>query len=188
MRYVDPDGKTIFMIGWASNAGCGTGIAENLGTYLLTDWKGHISVGLYSTSSAGTVFGIGVSSGAEITVAPFANEFSDVEGYSLSAGGSAGIGIFSVGGEIGYNPTAQTLKDKIQSLTLAISGTAGIPGGSPAEGHVYNNYTVKISEIIISDQNKAQEVQKKISEFYSNDDYKQIANYILTISEEINNE
>ena len=135
VKYTDPTGKTIFMVGWSSNAGCGTGVAENLGFYLLTDWEGNVSVGAYSTSSVGAFMGVGASTGFEITIAPFADEFSDIEGYSLTTGGSGSLfGFFSAGGEVGFNPNAKTNKDKLQSLTISLSGTFGIPWGLQQKG------------------------------------------------------
>ena len=83
VRYIDPDGKIIFMLGGCFNAGCGTGVAENVGIYLITDWKGNVSLGIYSTSSVGGFAGVGASGGGEFTVAFFADEFSDIAGYSL---------------------------------------------------------------------------------------------------------
>lgn len=173
------------MLGSASNAGCGTGVAENIGYYLLTDWKGNVSFGVYSTSSVGAYVGIGASTGAELTIAPFADEFEDIAGYSLSAGGSVGLfGVFSIGAEFGYNPDAKTTKDKFKSLTIAVSGSFGIPGSSPVEGHIYNNYTVKLSEIKISDSTKSKEIQKKIKKYYDKNDYESLSNYLASLTKE----
>ena len=186
ITYTDPDGKTIFLLGWASNAGCGTGVANNSGVYLLTDWKGKVSIGFYSTESVGAFIGLGASTGAEFTIAPFADEFSDIEGYSLSAGGSGGIfGLVSVGGEVGFNPNAKTKNDKLQSLTISISGSIGVPGGSPGEGHIYNNYTIKLSELNISDPSKVKEIQKNLKMYYDKNDYDGLSNYLATLSTEL---
>ncbi|MGI5056102.1 RHS repeat domain-containing protein, partial [Treponema socranskii] len=189
VKYTDPDGETIFLIGWASSAGCGTGVAENLGVYFLTDWKGNVSIGFYSTSSYGAYVGIGASTGVEFTIAPFADEFSDIEGYSLSAGGSGGLfGLFSVGGEVGFNPFATTNKDQLQSLTISIAGSFNVPGGSPGEGHIYNNYTIKLSEFKILDKKKALEIQENMAKFYGDNDYEELTNYLRNLSQEYINE
>ena len=186
VRYIDPDGKIIFMLGGCFNAGCGTGVAENVGIYLITDWKGNVSLGIYSTSSVGGFAGVGASGGGEFTVAFFADEFSDIAGYSLSAGGSGGLfGLFSIGGEVGYNPNAKSYSEKLQSLTVSFSGTFGIPGGSPGEGHVYNNYTVSIREFVISDSSKAQKIQENLKFYYDKKDYDGLSKYLETLSKEL---
>ena len=186
VKYVDPDGCFIFMFGYTGNAGCGTGVAENFGVFVCTDFKDYFSVGHYSTSSTGGVAGITVSGGVEITIAPNADEFSDIEGFSILAGGSGGLfGLVSIGAEVGFNPTAKTSIEKLQSSTVSISFTAGIPTGCPGEGHIYTNYTKKVDEIVLGKRDMINKVQDDLCHFFMMKDYAGARDYINNLLEEL---
>lgn len=183
-EYTDPDGCFIFMFGYTGNADCGTGVAENFGVFVCTDFKDYFSVGHYSTSSTGGVAGITVSGGIEITIAPNADEFSDIEGFSILAGGSGGLfGLVSIGAEVGFNPTAKTSIEKLQSLTVSISFTAGIPTGCPGEGHIYTNYTKKVDEIVLGKRDMINKVQDDLCHFFMMKDYTGARDYINNLLE-----
>ena len=186
VRYVDPDGNLIVAVAGVEQAGCGTGEAGAGGVFFC--WgKNGFSVGLYATASGGAFFGVAASGGAEVTFAFFADEFSDIEGYSLSAGDSAKFGPGgSLGVELGFNPKAKTVQEKIQSSTLTISytwGTSPLP-----EGHIYNNYTFKLLERFPGNSQKSEEINKKVMEYYNNGDYEGLHKYVQEMSKDLLNE
>ena len=184
VRYLDPDGNVIIMFGVTGNAGCGTGVAENFGVFICTDGKNYLSLGHYSTSSVGGVAGITVSGGFEITIAPNADEFSDIEGFSILAGGSGGLGgLVSIGAEVGYNPTAKTSLEKFQSLTVSVSATVGLPTGCPGEGHTYKNFTKKVDEFIIADRNIINKIYDDLCCYLLLHDYEGARDYVNNLSE-----
>ena len=184
VKYTDPDGNIIILIGGCVNAGAGTGGAECVGGYILIDGKGNVSVGMYSTTSVGAFASYGWSAGGEITIAPFATDFSDIAGYSLSAGGSGPTPLgFNAGGEVGFNPNAEGPLAKLKSVTITIAATTpGLP-----EGHIYNNYTVSLFEISLTKE-KSSQVQQQIQTYMDNEDYEGLQNYLNEVSKEAFNE
>lgn len=60
--------------------------------------------------------------------------------------------------------------------------------GSPGEGHIYNNYTIKLSEFKILDKKKALEIQENMAKFYGDNDYEELTNYLKNLSQEYINE
>ena len=76
----------------------------------------------------------------------------------------------------------------LKSLTISIAGSFNVPGGSPGEGHIYNNYTIKLSEFKILDKKKALEIQENMAKFYSDNDYEELTNYLKNLSQEYINE
>ena len=124
VKYTDPNGRLIILAGWSTTAGAGTGVSCNIGYFICIPGKGEdITVGTYSIEAIGTLMGANISTGFELTIAPIADEFSDIEGFSTVVGGSGPLGPLSIGGEVGYNPTAKSEKEKLESITIAVSLT-----------------------------------------------------------------
>lgn len=123
----------------------------------------------------------GAGYGGEITIAPFATDFSDIAGYSLSAGGSAPyMGIINIGGEIGFNPSAETPLTKLKSFTITVAiTTSGLP-----EGHIYNNYTISLCETKLT-KDESSQVQQKIQVYMDNEDYEGLENYLKEVTEDL---
>ena len=181
VKYEDPDGAFILMVGLSNTAGGGLGVSNNSGFFVSLPLNGKdASIGTYTISQTGAYIGLGASSGIELTLAPFADEFSDIEGFSLVSGASVSIsGLIGVGGEIGYNPTANSLSEKIQSITIAGSITANVPGGSPGEVHTWTAYTVKVSELNISKTcREIKQITNDIEKFLKNKDTDGLMNYL----------
>ena len=181
VKYEDPDGAFILMVGLSNTAGGGLGVSNNSGFFVSLPLNGKdASIGTYTISQTGAYIGLGASSGIELTLAPFADEFSDIEGFSLVSGASVSIsGLIGVGGEIGYNPTANSLSEKIQSITIAGSITANVPGGSPGEVHTWTAYTVKVSELNITKTLKEiKQITNDIEKFLKNNDTDGLMNYL----------
>ena len=181
VKYTDPDGKFILMFGLSSTAGAGTGVSNNTGVFVSIPLNGKdITVGTYTIVQTGAYIGWGASTGGEFTIAPFADEFSDIEGFSLVGGGSFSFwGTAGAGLEIGYNPTAKTFSEKIQSITIAGAFSIGIPGGSPGEAHTWMAYTKKISELNISKSyREIKQIYKDIQKFLKNEDIDGLLNYL----------
>ena len=181
VKYTDPDGKFILMFGLSSTAGAGTGVSNNTGVFVSIPLNGKdITVGTYTIVQTGAYIGWGASTGGEFTIAPFADEFSDIEGFSLVGGGSFSFwGTAGAGLEIGYNPTAKTFSEKIQSITIAGAFSIGIPGGSPGEAHTWMAYTKKISELNISKSySEIKQIYKDIQKFLKNEDIDGLLNYL----------
>ncbi|WP_192814987.1 hypothetical protein [Treponema pedis] len=169
------------MFGLSNTAGAGTGVSNNTGIFISIPLNGKdISIGTYTIYQTGAYVGLGASSGIEVTVAPFADEFSDIEGFSLVGGGSFSIwGTVGAGLEIGYNPTAKTFSEKIQSITIAGAFSIGIPGGSLAEAHTWMAYTKKTSELNISKPyRERQQIYKDVQNFFKNKDIDGLLNYL----------
>ena len=174
VKYTDPDGKFILMFGLSSTAGAGTGVSNNTGVFICisNDFK-KISIGQYTTSQTGAYIGLGASIGWEFTIAPFAQDFSDIEGFALVAGGSA-VGI---GGEVGYNPSAKTFSEKIRSITIA--GSNSIGPGFPGEGHVWTAYTKKIVEFRLDKPiYEIIQIKKDIESFIKDNDIDGLNDYL----------
>ena len=174
VKYTDPDGKFILMFGLSSTAGAGTGVSNNTGIFICisNDFK-KISIGQYTTSQTGAYIGLGASIGWEFTIAPFAQDFSDIEGFALVAGGSA-VGI---GGEVGYNPSAKTFSEKIRSITIA--GSNSIGPGFPGEGHVWTAYTKKIVEFSLDKPiYEIIQIKKDIESFIKDNDIDGLNDYL----------
>ena len=174
IKYTDPDGKFILMFGLSSTAGAGTGVSNNTGVFICisNDLK-KISIGQYTTSQTGAYIGLGASIGWEFTIAPFAQDFSDIEGFALVAGGSA-VGI---GGEVGYNPSAKTFSEKIRSITIA--GSNSIGPGFPGEGHVWTAYTKKIVEFRLDKPiYEIIQIKKDIESFIKDNDIDGLNDYL----------
>ena len=174
VKYTDPDGKFILMFGLSSTAGAGTGVSNNTGIFICisNDFK-KISIGQYTTSQTGAYIGLGASIGWEFTIAPFAQDFSDIEGFALVAGGSA-VGI---GGEVGYNPSAKTFSEKIRSITIA--GSNSIGPGFPGEGHVWTAYTKKIVEFSLDKPiYEIIQIKKYIESFIKDNDIDGLNDYL----------
>ena len=184
VRYIDPDGSIIILIGGCGNAGGGTGGAECIGGYVVIAGKGRVSVGMYSTTSIGAFVSIGAGLGGEIIIAPFATEFSDIAGYSLSAGGSGSTPFgFNAGSEIGYNPYAEGMLAKLKSITWSFAATTpGLP-----EGHIYNNYTVSLFEISLTKE-KSSQLQQQIQAYIDNEDREGLQTYLKEVFKEAFNE
>ncbi|WP_253721944.1 hypothetical protein [Treponema sp. OMZ 787] len=181
VKYTDPDGRLILMLGLSNTAGAGTGVSNNTGVFISILLNGKdISIGSYTIYQTGAYVGLGVSSGIEFTVAPFADEFSDIEGFSLVGGGSFSFwGTAGAGLEVGYNPTAKTFSEKIQSITIAGAFSIGIPGGSPGEAHTWMAYTKKTSELNISKSyREIKQIYKDIQKFLKNEDIDGLVNYL----------
>ncbi|WP_253714843.1 RHS repeat domain-containing protein [Treponema sp. OMZ 803] len=181
VKYEDPDGAFILMVGLSNTAGGGLGVSNNSGFFVSLPLNGKdASIGTYTISQTGAYIGLGASSGIELTLAPFADEFSDIEGFSLVSGASVSLsGLIGVGGEIGYNPTANSLSEKIQSITIAGSITANVPGGSPGEVHTWTAYTVKVSELNITKTLKEiKQITNDIEKFLKNNDTDGLMNYL----------
>ena len=181
VKYTDPDGAFILMVGLSNTAGGGLGVSNNSGFFVSLPLNGKdASIGTYTISQTGAYIGLGASSGIELTLAPFADEFSDIEGFSLVSGASVSIsGLIGAGGEIGYNPTANGLSEKIQSITIAGSITANVPGGSPGEVHTWTAYTVKVSELNITKTLKEiKQITNDIEKFLKNNDTDGLMNYL----------
>jgi len=191
VKYADPDGKFIVMIGGCFNAGAGVGAANNTGTYLLKDDTGCWYWGVYSTISEGAVFGTSRSAGIEVTLAPFATQFSDIEGFSTSVGGSISLKVISSfipsfisgGLEFGFNPDASGINKKIKSLTASVSVTAGKPG-TLGEVHQYSNWTFKINQWKIAEPTNNDEISEKIYQYLIDKDYEGLRSFVNSYGEE----
>ena len=191
VKYVDPDGKFIVMIGGCFNAGAGVGAANNTGAYLLKDDTGCWYWGVYSTISEGAVFGTSRSAGIEVTLAPFATQFSDIEGFSTSVGGSISLKVISSfipsfisgGLEFGFNPDASGTNKKIKSLTASVSVTVGKPG-TLGEVHQYSNWTFKINQWKIAEPTNNDEISEKIYQYLIDKDYEGLRSFVNSYGEE----
>jgi hypothetical protein len=111
VKLTDPNGAIIIMVQFSGNAGIGTGIDGNAGIFVcIPSDGGDISAGFYTSGAVGAFASYGVSIGIGVTLAPFADSFSDIEGFSIVAGGSIPATLVpggSITGEIGINPQAK---------------------------------------------------------------------------------
>jgi hypothetical protein len=186
VKLVDPTGAIIIMVQFSGNAGIGSGFDANTGLFLCIPGDGgDVSLGVYTSGAGGAFFSYGVSIGVGVTVAPFADSFSDVEGFSLVAGASAPIPALlgvTLTGEIGVNPQATGPLAKLRSLTITLTGSLKSIG-LPAEGHVYTVKTTKRWEINLSNLNREFDLDK-VMEFINENKFKELAQYVIDIYEE----
>jgi RHS repeat-associated protein len=180
VKYIDPTGDFIIMIQFSLNAGIGTGLDGNFGAFLCipTD-GGDISAGFYTSGAVGAYFSYGAAAGGGVTIAPFANDFSDIEGFSIVAGGSLPSTIVpggSITGEIGINPQA---KNTLKSLTIAVTGSWRSKGMS-AEGHIYTIETLKLGEINVSNLLREIDIDT-IMDFIREGKFEELGEYVTEL-------
>ena len=130
MRYVDPDGREVFMAGLTVTTSCGTGFTGETGIAFSKDKNGYYQVGIYQISGAGFVGGMGASVTGSFSWAPFSEYIADVSGLTETIGGSFTFGAllgFSLGGDVNI-PVGSSMKNLYFSMHLGV-GTSG------GEGH-----------------------------------------------------
>lgn len=181
ITYTDPNGKFIILFGGVLTAGAGVGVLEQMGTYLRCDDNNNIYFGSYNIISEGAMFGYTASVGGEITIAPWATEFSDIEGFSLVTGGSSKIPVItpfllgaSIGLEVGFNPAAEK---KLKTVTIGLAASWG-PG--IAEIHSFSCWTSQIFEIQIYDKNNpkiSEKIRDELNSFIRNKNYEGLKNW-----------
>ena len=186
VRYIDPDGNFLVMIGLQVSVGAGTGATGQLGVYACWDKEGNCTIGTYAMYGAGFYTGYTPSGGLEVALGFFADEFDDVTGYSQVTGGSIGIPgtVFSIGGEIGINLAAKTKKEKLESSTIAFSLTAGVPSIINGEVHSFACNTIKLTEFKLNDKEKSQKYEKEIQKYIDNEDWEGLSAYMQSIAKD----
>ncbi|WP_255824450.1 RHS repeat domain-containing protein [Treponema putidum] len=188
VKYVDPDGEFMLLVGGIGTYGGGTGGSETLGIYFMTSSDGKSArIGLYSMSEIGSFFGGGLGGGVNITIAPFATKFSDIEGSGMTLGGSLSTSIVfalfkkvcppslsktSTGLEFGFNPYAKDLSAKIKSFNISVSFVGGPKWSTPGEGHLFYSFT---KELTGKDVDK---VIQTIEEYWSSGKYNELIEYL----------
>ncbi|MDC7125968.1 MAG: hypothetical protein PQJ46_10405 [Spirochaetales bacterium] len=127
LKYVDPTGLEVCLVGITTTAGGGTAVTYESGIAVSHDKEGNWEVGTYQSSGAGAMGGAGVSATLSITIAPLAQEISDLSGVYETVGGSGSLAGLSLGGDVNI-PLDGSKKNF--SVTL----NAGVAAGT-TEGH-----------------------------------------------------
>jgi hypothetical protein len=197
VKYVDPDGRDIFLFGFTAGAGAGTGGTNTAGFYLcVPDNITQTTIGTFDMIEFGAQFGVSAGLGGTFTWAPFASSTDDISGYFNTLGGSVSIGligklfgialpeILSLGVEGGMNPTAQGLEGKLKSITFSFSLMVTSPQGTtPLEGHLFT------AEAFFSEGKNvgelANEIYNYVKNFLNNGDFEGLNNYLLSIKNHI---
>jgi hypothetical protein len=115
-----------FSLGFAVNAGAGTGVQTGAGITIGYSKEYGLSLGFFTSNSMGSVFGATVGASINIAVAPSEEIVTDGSGMSMTIGGSGGEALV-VGGDLSVN---------LDGSGESYSGNIGIGVGSPGEGHI----------------------------------------------------
>ena len=75
IKYTDPDGNFLVMVGIQGTAGAGTGATGQIGVYACWDKKGNCTIGTYAVIGGGFYTGYTPSVGGEVTLGFWADEF-----------------------------------------------------------------------------------------------------------------
>lgn len=165
------------MVGLSSTSGIGTGGSKNTGAYICIPGNGRdITLGRYTQGAVGGYVSLGISMGVELTIAPSATDFKDIEGFSLIAGGSGKIPVGSAGLEIGYNPQAKGVLAKLKSATISVTFSTGA-SLLPGEGHVFSADTQQIGQPINISE-KIEEIELKVNNLIKENKFDELKQYI----------
>ena len=136
VRYIDPDGRDVFMAGITVNFSFGTGFTGETGLIISKDKNGNWQLGTYQISGGGFAPSLGASATTSFSWAPFAEHISDVSGLTETMGGSFSFGVvfgFNLGGDVNI-----PLDGPIKNFYISVHLGAGTSGG---EGHALTTST-----------------------------------------------
>jgi hypothetical protein len=123
----------------ASGGNVGLGASVETGIIASSDKNGNWQVGTYQVSGGGIAVttGVGASATVSVSVAPFAETISDIEGPAMTLGGSGTLGIFVGGGDVNM-----PIDGPVKNFSISLHGGVGLPG---AEVHgVITNTTTQV--------------------------------------------
>lgn len=136
VRYIDPDGRDVFMAGITVTVSCGTGLTVETGLIMSIDKNGNYQIGTYQISGGGFAPSLGASGTGSISWAPFAEHISDVAGLTETMGGSFTFGVIfglNLGGDINI-----PIDGPIENFYVSFHIGVGTSGG---EGHALTTST-----------------------------------------------
>jgi hypothetical protein len=148
VKYIDPNGEVVILVGMTGTGGAGTGVTGEAGLGISRDNNGNYQIGTYrTTTGVGFYAGVGASITLSVTVAPLAQELSDLDGYAETIGGALPIkGLSKIGGTGGVDINIPINGSK---KNTSITGSIGVGKGvKKAEGHMLtvNTKTEKYAE------------------------------------------
>ena len=135
-KYVDPTGLFVVMLGVTMTASSVLSTTAEGGIAVSRSGNGDFQVGTYQTTGTGILSGYGVSGTVSLTVAPIAQELSDVSGKAATGGGSYTFANFVSGG-VDVNIPLEGPKKNF-SITFNLGFAMGQP---TAEGHLLHTDT-----------------------------------------------
>ncbi len=136
VKYIDPDGRDVFMAGITVTVSCGTGLTVETGLIMGIDKNGNYQIGTYQISGGGFAPSLGASGTGSISWAPFAEHISDVAGLTETMGGSFTFGFIfglNLGGDINI-----PIDGPIENFYVSFHIGVGTSGG---EGHALTTST-----------------------------------------------
>ncbi|GHV06711.1 hypothetical protein FACS189485_15690 [Spirochaetia bacterium] len=126
VKYTDPDGRIVFLVGVGTSAGAGAGGTTSSGIAIGFSKEKGLSIGFFSSAGGGSEIGVSVGIFGTVTIAPTAETVTDASGVSMSIGGSGRI-VAAVGVDLNLN-----LDGSGESLTINVGFSPPI---LPAEVH-----------------------------------------------------
>ncbi|WP_255824442.1 RHS repeat-associated core domain-containing protein [Treponema putidum] len=129
IKYLDPDGKQVFMAGITVTVGAGTALSYETGIILSIDKQGNYQIGSYQISGGGFLAGFGASAVASFSWAPFAQKINDMDGMTETIGGSYSFGLFTLGMDVNI-----PLEGSVWNFSIS-PHPAGIGSPKGLEGH-----------------------------------------------------
>ena len=136
VRYIDPDGRVVFMGGITVTVGAGTAFSYETGIILSIDKQGNYQIGSYQISGGGFLAGLAANAVVSFSCAPYAQKISDMNGTTETMGGSFSKAFFTGGGDVNI-----PLEGSIWNFSVSfhIGVTAKTP--FPVEGHALTTTT-----------------------------------------------
>jgi hypothetical protein len=184
VKLVDPDGNLIIMFGFTPGAGAGSGGTDTIGVFVCIPGGGKdVTAGFFNMFEMGSQFGSAASVAGTLIIAPFATATSDLDGFSITLGGSINLSvfglpkIFSAGIEVGINPTAEGFDAKRRSITITPSFAVGLTNTTKAEGHFFSANTAfkKFS------RGEAAQIASNVQSFLVRGDFSGLNDYLLSL-------
>ena len=143
LKYVDPDGRVVFLIGGSTTAGAGTGVTGGSGVFISYNQDEGARVGIYSNHGGGFFGGMSAGVYLEGSVS-FAKSIDDITGLGISIGGSGTVAGISVGGEVTI-PVGSGLRNAVFTVVAGADAAA-----VSAEGHMIPTMTNILLELDLS--------------------------------------
>jgi len=133
--YVDPDGRETLQIGLSVSGGLVVG--GTAGGGIIMGWGGEegFQLDTYSAVGGGAFAGMSGSLNFDITTSGATN-IKDLEGVTLTAGGSAGP-FAGISPSLGVETNIPTTSDQVSSTTISV----GVSIGEPVESHAFGVLT-----------------------------------------------
>ena len=143
VKYIDPSGLMTFQIGIGGTLGAGAGVTGEVGIIVSYSKEKGFDIGLYIKGGIGAFVGGAATVDLSGTVAPLADEISDMEGETSTTGGSKNLTIFSF--PVSAGAEASIPLDKGSGKNTSATASASIGFGTPGEGHTIYTDTKVIS-------------------------------------------